>query len=267
MRQPRVKPDTLTEEQIQFFIDTWENNSNSAATIILYEKLNLGLDSIFNIARRLRAEGKVRDKKQKRLGTNEVLTFKQEYENGLTIKEIATAHNRGEDTVREYLKDIYGGKLPLIKAIIDGEIWKDIEGCDTHQVSNKGRIYVKATNQIIYGHLVQKYRYVYITDNDGIRHHYAVHRLVAQAFIPNLENKAEVDHIDSNPTNNDVTNLRWVNHEEQYKNEETKKKNQLGAERKQRHWKVKPLLEKIFEIEPDKMELIKMIIDYKSSGE
>ena len=63
MRQPRVKPDTLTEEQIQFFIDTWENNSNSAATIILYEKLNLGLDSIFNIARRLRAEGKVRDMK------------------------------------------------------------------------------------------------------------------------------------------------------------------------------------------------------------
>ena len=83
-------------------------------------------------------------------------------------------------------------------------------------------------------------------------------------IIPNPENKSEVDHIDSNPANNDVTNLRWVNHEEQYRNEETIKKKQLGQERQQRRWKIKPLLDKIFEIEPDKIELIKMIIEYKS---
>ena len=72
-----------------------------------------------------------------------------------------------------------------------------------------------------------------------------------------------MDHIDSNPKNNDAANLRWVDQAEQYVNEETKKKKQLGLERKQRRWKIKPLLDKIFEIEPDKMELIKMIIDYK----
>ena len=37
-----------------------------------------------------------------------------------------------------------------------------------------------------------------------------VHRLVAQAFIPNPENLPEVDHIDNNPKNNAATNLRWV---------------------------------------------------------
>lgn len=263
MRPERKNPIVLTEEQEQFFIETWENNLSYIAHVILREKLGLSFIATDIVAKRLREEGKVRDKKQKRLGNNEVLAFKQEYENGLTIKEIATAHNRGEDTVREYLKDIYGGKLPLIKAIIDGEIWKDIEGCDTHQVSNKGRIYVKATNQIIYGHLAHGYRYINISDTDGVKHHNAVHRLVAQAFVPNPENKPQVDHIDSNPLNNEASNLRWVSHEEQYQNEETKKKKQLGAERKQRHWKVKPLLDKIFEIEPDKMELIKMIIDYK----
>ena len=265
MKPIRKTPVVLTEEQEQFFIEIWENNQSSSATIIIREKLGLALDVIGIYAKQLRTQGKIRDKKKSRFSDSEVLSFKTDYENGLAIKEIAEKHHRDIKAVRRYLVDTFGGQLPKInKNSFEGEIWADIYNCATHQVSNKGRIYVKATNQIIYGHLVQKYRYVYITDNDGIKHHYAVHRLVAQAFIPNPENKTEVDHIDSNPANNDVTNLRWVNHEEQYRNEETIKKKQLGQERQQRRWKIKPLLDKIFEIEPDKIELIKIIIEYKS---
>lgn len=45
---------------------------------------------------------------------------------------------------------------------------------------------------------------------DGIQHYRPLHRLIAQAFIPNPDNKPFVNHLDSNPANNSITNLEWV---------------------------------------------------------
>ena len=47
---------------------------------------------------------------------------------------------------------------------------------------------------------------------------YYVHRLLADAFLENPENKKEVDHIDGNPKNNSLDNLRWATHKENLNN-------------------------------------------------
>ena len=41
-----------------------------------------------------------------------------------------------------------------------------------------------------------------------------VHRLVAEHFLPNPDNLRDVHHIDSNPKNNDVSNLEWLSHKD-----------------------------------------------------
>jgi len=53
------------------------------------------------------------------------------------------------------------------------------------------------------------------------RHKRYIHRLLAIQYIPNPDNLPEVDHIDRNRINNDLSNLRWVNKTQQNNNKST----------------------------------------------
>lgn len=54
------------------------------------------------------------------------------------------------------------------------------------------------------------YLCVGLSNDDGTVTNALVHRLVAEAFLPNPSNLPEVDHIDDNPQNNNINNLQWV---------------------------------------------------------
>lgn len=108
------------------------------------------------------------------------------------------------------------------------EIWKDIHGYEgLYQVSNLGNVkslhYGKKTDHLNWKNqpprlLRQKvstsgYLRVELYRPDSRKNFY-VHRLVALAFIPNCENKNEVNHIDGNKLNNNADNLEWVSRSE-----------------------------------------------------
>ena len=146
------------------------------------------------------------------------------------------------------------------------ELWRDIEGFNgRYQISSWGRVRNANTGCILKPYKNERgYLKVYLNKGKGKYVKPRINRLVAQAFIPNPENKPQVDHIDSNPFNNNVENLRWVNIEEQFSNEESKKKRELARERTLKVLKLKPLIKSLLEIVPDKLQLVKMIIDYNA---
>lgn len=91
------------------------------------------------------------------------------------------------------------------------EVWKPIENFEElYEVSNHGRIRSLRRN-IIMQTRNRSDGYVSCTlSNCGKVKSKLIHRLVAETFIPNHENKPEVNHIDGNKQNNCARNLQWV---------------------------------------------------------
>ena len=97
------------------------------------------------------------------------------------------------------------------------EIWNEIEGTHgTMEVSSLGRIrsLLRADKTVLkFQHDAKGYQRVRITvQREKLT--LKVHREVAKAFIPNPDNKPQVNHIDGNKDNNAVENLEWVTNKE-----------------------------------------------------
>ena len=92
----------------------------------------------------------------------------------------------------------------------DDEVWKDLPQLGGHyQVSNQGRIR-KATKVLHPTVNWDGYLRVRVTDKNGRKQQVALHRLVALAFIPNPDNKPQVNHRDGDRANCRAENLEWV---------------------------------------------------------
>lgn len=101
------------------------------------------------------------------------------------------------------------------------EIWKDIAGFEgKYQVSNKGRV-KRLVGYCVTHDFVMKlntkkagYKYISLSDDSLQRKHPHVHRLVAEAFIPNPNNYPIVNHLNCVKDDNCVENLEWCTHKE-----------------------------------------------------
>ena len=132
------------------------------------------------------------------------------------------------------------------------EIWKDIKGYEGYyQVSNLGRIrsldrWGKGIKKFYKGKIISQSKhptgYMMVSlCKDASARTFKVHRLIAEAFIPNPENKPCIDHINTIRDDNRIENLRWCTHKENVNNPKT----QIHMKIQQENKKIRTLQNKL----------------------
>ena len=94
------------------------------------------------------------------------------------------------------------------------EIWKSLNGVleygEKYEVSSLGKVRNVMTGRVLKPGFSGDHEYLQVTLSNSKVKRYLLHRVVAIAFIPNPENKPEVNHKDGDKTNCNVDNLEWV---------------------------------------------------------
>mgnify|MGYP001057001587 CR=1 FL=1 len=108
------------------------------------------------------------------------------------------------------------------------EISKTIEGYENYKISSKGRVYSKHKKRVMKNQIHKLGYHQILLSKNGKKKIFLVHRLVGLHFIPNPENKPQIDHKDGNKINNCICNLRWSTRSENQLNIPLQKNNTSG---------------------------------------
>lgn len=102
---------------------------------------------------------------------------------------------------------------------------KDIKGYEGHYaITEDGQVWSYKSSQFLTP-LIDKDGYYKVSLSlDGIQKQFFIHRLVAQTYLPNLDNKPTVDHLNGIITDNHINNLQWATYSEQNLNQHWQKK-------------------------------------------
>lgn len=125
-------------------------------------------------------------------------------------------------------KDLYGGEYvgpDLVKQFLaielsKSEIWKDLPDYEgLYKVSTHGQVKGLHRGEKVLSAAPDRdgAMNVVLCDGEGKRHTVKVHRLVAKVFIPNPDNKPEINHLDGDRSNNRIDNLEWCTRSENEK--------------------------------------------------
>ena len=95
----------------------------------------------------------------------------------------------------------------------------EIKGYENYTIDREGKVFNTKFDRFLNPYLTKKGYLVVCLSKNGKHKMFQIHRLLGLAYIPNLENKPTVDHIDINPSNNSLNNLRWATHSEQQENQ------------------------------------------------
>ena len=98
------------------------------------------------------------------------------------------------------------------------EVFRSIDGYDNYAISSFGRVKNTKTGKILKGSVNGQGYLVVCLCEDGVKKTHLLHRLVACAFLENPNDKEFVDHIDNNPQNNHISNLRFATNKENQQN-------------------------------------------------
>jgi hypothetical protein len=88
------------------------------------------------------------------------------------------------------------------------ELWKPVDKFENYEIGSYGNIRNIVTNKSLKPSNKCGYYHICLINNN-VKKQFKMHRLVALAFIPNPENKSDVNHKDKNKLNNNISNLEW----------------------------------------------------------